>query len=106
MSSKPLIRACIFSSVNPLCEPAKNGASAVKISSFTPDIEIVSILHPRFPTKFSASSSDSVEVKTDGNLIQRTLSYPNASTAMVATRAESIPPDNPTNTLEKPDLIT
>ena len=50
----------------------------------------------------AASSSEAREVKRDGSITQRTFSGPSVSAAIVATSAESIPPDRPSTTLRKP----
>jgi hypothetical protein len=43
---------------------------------------------------------------TDGIAMPATFSAPSASTASVATSAESMPPDSPSTTFAKPNLRT
>ena len=75
------------------------GALDVSGKILTDDsIEIVStFIDNNFPLS-SASSKLPWEEILDGILIPCTLAGPNASTAMAAVTAESIPPDNPITT--------
>ena len=67
---------------------------------------INSNLIPRFFDSCFASSKEDFELNFDGNPKQATLSEPNASTAITATRALSIPPDKPMTTFWKLDFKT
>ena len=57
---------------------------------------------PRFSARSTASDTEPSEEYRDGSDTPVTFSGPSASTAIAATRAESIPPDNATNTFSNP----
>ena len=69
-------------------------------------IDITSYLIPKIEARLFASSADSLEEYREGINTPVTFSLPSASTANTATIAESMPPLNPTATLEKPFLLT
>ena len=67
-------------------------------------MEMVCNLIPRFLTSALVSVTLPVEEYRDGIDIPTTFSFPNASTAIVATIAESTPPERPITTFSKPFL--
>ncbi|MDT4886449.1 hypothetical protein FQZ97_1227980 [compost metagenome] len=71
-----------------------NGASIEIASSFTPIAAHCS----------AARSLDKPAVYRDGSRTAVTFSAPSASTASASTSAESMPPERPSQTFEKPFL--
>ena len=57
---------------------------------------------PRFSHRRSESLTLPVLENFDGMVMATTLSAPNASTASARVRAESMPPEEPTTALRKP----
>ena len=53
-----------------------------------------------------ASERELSEVNSDGNITHLTLFEPNASTAIAATNALSMPPERPRSTFSKPVFFT
>ena len=58
------------------------------------------------PSKYNTSTRDSSVLYLEGNATPTTLLEPRASTAIVAVKAESIPPESPTRTFSKLFLLT
>ena len=82
--------------------PLKSGFKSFNIFLYAPEIDISSNLVPRFSATTFASFSEVFDVNSDGNITHLTFSDPKASAAIVATNAESIPPDIPRTTFSKP----
>ena len=101
------MRACRFSSATPSSVPANRSASVRRYASKTsvigtvvdPDAETLR-RSPRRPRRSRG------EEYGDGIASTRTASGPSASTASVATSAESIPPDMPITTSRNPFFRT
>ena len=61
---------------------------------------------PILSDKISESVTLPLEEYLDGIVTAVTLELPIASVAIMAVNAESMPPDNPSKTLSKPDFLT
>ena len=100
------MRAWIFSSATSAGREPNAGASAFRYASNTSPIGSVINSIPRFLANACASALLPSEEYGPGMDTPRTFSAPSASTAMLATTEESIPPLRPTNTFLKPHLRT
>ena len=106
MRMLPLMRACRFSSATlgwvSSNTPSRVLSKAEKGSS-------IGIFHKDIPRLFvtrTESSTLPLEEYREGMVTATTFSGPNASTAMVAVRLESIPPESPRTTFSNPFLRT
>ena len=95
----PLILDWMFSSVTPARGSSKVSFKSVLNFSTVSSISITLNSISRFSARLFASSTELSGLYFEGIAIPITLSDPRASTAIVAVRAESIPPDSPTRTL-------
>ena len=98
------MRAWIFSSVTSRAVPANGAASVCAIAIIAGSIGSVSVSMPRFAASASESSMLPWLENGDGISTPSTCAGPSASAAMAAVSAESIPPDRPSTTREKPHL--
>jgi hypothetical protein len=94
--STPRTRAWMFSSVTSRGRPAKTGPSAASPAATTSAMAMVSKRSPRFLARMRASSRECWLEMAEGRETPITFSGPNASAAITATSAESMPPESAT----------
>ena len=93
-------RACRFSSARP---------SSFNAFWYSSKIGAIGIVSSCRPVRSASSAASERECSLDHSLgleTPKTFSAPRASTAMVATSVESMPPDSPIRTLVNPFLAT
>ena len=107
MSSVPRTRDCRFSSARPKASfpaAAKTGRSA-PLSAWTPgSMGMTSNGTPRLAASARASVIEPSDENLDGRPTPRTWAGPRAAAARTPVTAESMPPESPSTTLEKPVL--
>ena len=96
------MRACRFSSATLKGASLKTGCSVAIKLSYISFMGKVSCEIPKFFARSTASVTEWSVEKREGISMPSTFSFPRASVANAATRAESIPPESPSTAFENP----